>query len=173
MLVPNCRRKLPGMGLGGTLGYNMNILTALTELLVKISWRFNMVYISIIIHLFTAAISNSFLFDASVTWATIILEEMIFLITFPQILRDCKLNLWSNCQPRIAPPVLFLLVWQRICFAEILRRTTLLGHYLTPFHIWRHSNICKSPVIHIRSVFFIAGRYQLPWWQQNYVVSLM
>lgn len=28
-------RKLPGMGLKGTLGYNMNVMTALVELLVK------------------------------------------------------------------------------------------------------------------------------------------
>lgn len=80
-------RKVPGMELNGTLGYNMNLLTELSELLVE-SCPTYFQCVDATCRPFSVVLIS---YLATEMRAAIISEELKSLIISHQILRDCKL----------------------------------------------------------------------------------
>jgi hypothetical protein len=107
LLVLNCHRKLPGMGLRGTLGYNMNILTALVELLVK---KKIMPLHGINICFYRRCFDRFFTSAPTVIWATIISEVVTSLIICLPILRYCKFWTYDHTGSSVIVFVFLILV---------------------------------------------------------------
>lgn len=133
-------RKVPGMELNGTLGYNMNLLTELSELLVE-SCPTYFQCVDATCRPFSVVLIS---YLATEMRAAIISEELKSLIISHQILRDCKLWFDFHSSRTCSCLCRLFCLSDKHLTAETQRKTTSLGLYLTPFPKWLHLIICKQ-----------------------------